>query len=107
MRVGVADSSAQGDVVRRGVRGAAWLTVILAGLGAPALAQTAAPTVSTGQTSSFGPQASVTIKSLLADGYEIKTGFVDPNGGAYLALQKTTSAYFCHSNPTPTCEKLN
>lgn len=83
------------------------LTLIFAGFSMPALAQIANPTVSTGQTSSFGPQASATIRTLLTDGYEIKTGFVDPNGGAYLALQKTTSAYFCHSNPTPTCEKLN
>ena len=48
-----------------------------------------------------------TIKNLLADSFEIKTGFVDPNGGAFLVLQKATSAFLCHSNPNPTCEKLN
>jgi hypothetical protein len=88
------------------------LAVVLVGMSLPALAQTAVqssnPTVTTGQPqASFGQNGAMTIKRLLEDGYEIKTGFVDPNGGAYLALQKATSAYFCHSNPNPTCEKLN
>ena len=47
------------------------------------------------------------VQRLLTDGYEVKTGFADPAGGAYLVLQKATSAYMCHSNPTATCEKLN
>lgn len=86
------------------------IATCLAGSAAPALGQTATtPTVTTGQPAepSFGPQATATIKKLVADGYDIKTGFIDPNGGAYLALQKATSAYLCHSNPNPTCEKLN
>ena len=47
------------------------------------------------------------VKKLLADGFEIKAGFADSTGGAYMILQKATSAYLCHSNPTPSCEKLN
>ena len=88
--------------------------LLLIGMATQALAQNATssttqPTVTNGQHFyySFGPQASATIKKLIADGYEIKTGFIDPNGGAYLALQKTTSAFLCHSNPNPVCEKLN
>lgn len=91
-----------------------WLMASMAALlllptAAGAQTATPVPNVTTGQPqASFGQNNGVmTIKRLLDDGYEIKTGFVDPNGGAYLALQKTTSAYFCHSNPNPTCEKLN
>ena len=50
----------------------------------------------------FGP-----VRQLLVDGYEIKTGFADNQGGAYLVLQKITSAYLCHSSPNQVCEKLN
>jgi hypothetical protein len=76
---------------------------------APASPATPVPNTVTGtpNTASFGQTGPATIKRLLAEGFEIKTGFVDPSGGAYLALQKATSAYFCHSNPNPTCEKLN
>ena len=88
--------------------------LMLAGLMSPALAQTAttntpSPTVTTAPPTVFGAgaQQAATIKKLLADGFEIKTGFIDPNGGAYLALQKANSAYLCHSNPNPLCEKLN
>ena len=103
---------ARSTLSRIGGKRAAITGLFLIGLVPPALAQTATttnPTVTTAQPteSSFGPQAAVTIKKLLADGFEIKTGFIDPNGGAYIALQKATAAYFCHSNPNPTCEKLN
>ena len=47
------------------------------------------------------------IAKLLQDGYEIKAGFHDNIGGAYVLLQKMTSAYLCHSSPNPVCEKLN
>ena len=50
----------------------------------------------------FGP-----VRQLLVDGYEIKTGFSDNSGGAYMVLQKATSAYLCHSSPNQVCEKLN
>ena len=43
----------------------------------------------------------------LRDGYEIKAAFSDNGGGAYLVLQKGTSAYLCHSSPNQVCEKLN
>jgi hypothetical protein len=47
------------------------------------------------------------VRQLLVQGYEVKTGFSDNNGGAYLVLQKATSAYLCHSSPNQVCEKLN
>ncbi len=43
----------------------------------------------------------------LRDGYDIKAAFYDNSGGAYLVLQRGTSAYLCHSSPNQTCEKLN
>ena len=106
-------SASGGQSASRAPLARAAFVLALAGLPAPVLAQTASapaqPTITAGPTAttSLGPQAATTIKKLVADGYEIKTGFIDPNGGAYLALQKTTSAYLCHSNPNPTCEKLN
>ena len=112
-RWGVDSSSvlrfARSSLSRVGRRGAFAAATVFAST-AVAAAQTATPVpnVTTGQSqATFGQNGATTIKRLLADGYEIKTGFVDPNGGAYLALQKATSAYFCHSNPNPTCEKLN
>jgi hypothetical protein len=47
------------------------------------------------------------VRQLLVQGYEIKTGFSDNTGGAYLVLQKAASAYLCHSSPSQVCEKLN
>ena len=47
------------------------------------------------------------VAARLRDGYEVKAAFPDNNGGAYMVLQKGTSAYLCHSNPNPACEKLN
>ena len=47
------------------------------------------------------------VAARLRDGYEVKAAFPDNNGGAYMVLQKGTSAYLCHSNPNPNCEKLN
>ena len=47
------------------------------------------------------------VARLLQDGYDIKAAFYDNAGGAYLVLQKLTSAYLCHSSPNQTCEKLN
>ena len=77
----------------------AWgLAVALASV-APALAQTAPGLAGVDK---FGP-----VRQLLVDGYEVKTGFADNNGGAYLVLQKATSAYLCHSSPNQVCEKLN
>ncbi len=54
------------------------------------------------ETSTVSPVA-----ARLREGYEIKAAFPDNNGGAYMVLQKGTSAYLCHSNPNPACEKLN
>lgn len=47
------------------------------------------------------------VARLLQDGYDIKAAFYDNAGGAYIVLQKLTSAYLCHSSPNQTCEKLN
>lgn len=80
------------------MRGAAIVGALLIGA-SPVLAQqvsTAAPV------EKFGA-----VRQLLVQGYEIKTGFSDNNGGAYLVLQKATSAYMCHSSPNQVCEKLN
>ncbi len=52
-------------------------------------------------------QASMSVAQLLKDGYEIKTAFYDNGGGAYILLQRGTSAFMCHSNPSQICEKLN
>lgn len=49
----------------------------------------------------------VTVATCLRDGYDVRAAFSDNNGGAYILLQKGTSAYMCHSNPLPRCEKLN
>ena len=43
----------------------------------------------------------------LREGFEIKAAFYDNSGGAYLVLQRGTSAYLCHSSPNQVCEKLN
>lgn len=74
------------------------LVAVLAGA-APAVAQTASGASALDK---FAP-----VRQLLVDGYEIKTGFADTAGGAYLVLQKATSAYLCHSSPRQVCEKLN
>ncbi len=52
-------------------------------------------------------QTALPVAQHLRDGYEVKAAFSDNNGGAYLVLQKGTSAYLCHSSPNQTCEKLN
>ena len=52
-------------------------------------------------------QSTSPVGAKLRDGYEIKAAFPDNNGGAYMVLQKGTSAFLCHSNPNPNCEKLN
>ena len=52
-------------------------------------------------------QAATSVAQLLKDGYEIKTAFADTGGGAYIILQRGTSAYLCHSAPRQTCEKMN
>lgn len=49
----------------------------------------------------------VTVVTCLRDGFEVRAAFSDNSGGAYILLQKGTSAYMCHSNPSPRCEKLN
>ena len=49
----------------------------------------------------------VTVVTCLRDGYDVRAAFSDNNGGAYILLQKGASAYMCHSNPSPRCEKLN
>lgn len=54
-----------------------------------------------------GAQAVSQIAQRLRDGYEIKAAFYDNSGGAYILLQKGTSAYLCHSSPNQICEKLN
>lgn len=51
--------------------------------------------------------APMTVVLLLRNGYDIKSGFSDNTGGAYLVFQKATSAYLCHSGPSPVCTKLN
>lgn len=79
------------------------LLTVAALMSSPAFAQQATVTL----TAPPGSLQGAPVKKLLADGYEIKAGFADNTGGAYMVLQKTTSAYLCHSNPTPTCEKLN
>ena len=58
-------------------------------------------------TAAVAQTAAISVASLLRDGYEIKTAFADTGGGAYLVLQRGTSAYMCHSAPRQTCEKLN
>ena len=60
--------------------------------------------------SSAGAAAAPTplpVAQLLQQGYDVKAAFYDNAGGAYLVLQKATSAYLCHSSPNQTCEKLN
>ena len=57
--------------------------------------------------SAAAAQTAAAVAKLLADGYDIKTAFADPSGGAYIILQKGTSAYLCHSAPRQTCEKMN
>ncbi len=52
-------------------------------------------------------QASGSVAQLLKDGYEVKTAFADTGGGAYIILQRGTSAFLCHSAPRQTCEKMN
>ena len=44
---------------------------------------------------------------LLAQGFEIKAAFIDATNIAYVALQRGTSAYLCHSGAIPACDKLN
>ena len=57
--------------------------------------------------SAVAAQAAASVAQLLKDGYEIKTAFADTGGGAYIILQRGTSAYLCHSAPRQTCEKMN
>ena len=75
------------------------VAVTVSGL-APAAAQSVTTAAGVDK---FGP-----VRQLLVDGYEVKAGFADTaSGGAYLVLQKATSAYLCHSSPNQVCEKLN
>ncbi|MDX7951199.1 hypothetical protein P7D22_08410 [Lichenihabitans sp. Uapishka_5] len=74
------------------------LAVVCVGV-TPVVAQTGGQA---GALEKFAP-----VRQLLADGYDIKTGFADNTGGAYLVLQKATSAFLCHSSPRQVCEKLN
>ena len=55
----------------------------------------------------FGAATPLPVAQLLQQGYDVKAAFNDNAGGAYLVLQKATSAYLCHSSPNQTCEKLN
>ena len=57
--------------------------------------------------SAAAAQAATSVAKLLSEGYEIKTAFADTSGGAYIILQRGTSAYLCHSAPRQTCEKMN
>ena len=52
-------------------------------------------------------EVDISVATCLRDGYDIKAAFSDNNGGAYIVLQKGTTAFMCHSNPSPRCEKLN
>ena len=72
-----------------------------------ALVIAAAATVALATASQARAEASMSVAQLLKDGYEIKTAFYDNGGGAYIILQRGTSAYMCHSNPSQICEKLN
>ncbi len=63
---------------------------LVCGIAGPAFAETVSP-----------------VAQHLRDGFEIKAAFYDNTGGAYLVLQRGTSAYLCHSSPNQTCEKLN
>ena len=47
------------------------------------------------------------VTQLLQQGYEVKTGFIDASGVAFLVMQKATTAYLCHSGTIPACDKLN
>ena len=76
--------------------------MILRGV-ATAVVISAAVTSAGAQTTS----GSTSVATLLQGGYDIKTAFADTSGGAYLILQKGTSAFMCHSAPRQTCEKLN
>lgn len=64
-------------------------------------------TAGAAQAQGQGQQTVTQIAQRLRDGYEIKAAFYDNAGGAYILLQKGTSAYMCHSSPNQTCEKLN
>ena len=57
--------------------------------------------------SAAAAEAAASVAKLLTDGYVIKTAFADTSGGAYIILQRGTSAYLCHSAPRQTCEKMN
>ncbi len=47
------------------------------------------------------------VGQLLAQGFEIKAAFIDATNIAYVAMQRGTSAYLCHSGSIPACDKLN
>ena len=74
------------------IRAAAFATALVLACGAAARAAAPAP---------------LPVAQLLQQGFDIKAAFYDNSGGAYLVLQKATSAYLCHSSPNQTCEKLN
>jgi hypothetical protein len=73
-----------------------------------ALAQTATkPSAPTG-TSVIQPNSKLPpVAQLLQQGFEVRAGFMDASGNAYLVLQKATSAYLCHSGAVPACDMLN
>ncbi len=72
-----------------------------------ALVMAAVATIALAAGSQARAEAPMSVAQLLRDGYEIKTAFYDNGGGAYIILQRGTSAYMCHSNPSQNCEKLN
>ena len=80
--------------MRHGATGLGW--ALVAAVAAAAATQAAAQ-----------QSASASVAQLLKDGYEIKTAFSDTSGGAYIILQRGTSAFLCHSAPRQTCEKMN
>ena len=67
----------------------------------------AAVSTALGVASAVAAQTASSVAQLLKDGYEIKTAFADTSGGAYIILQRGTSAFLCHSAPRQTCEKMN
>lgn len=76
-------------------------------LAAGLLLALAAATAALATARAVAAQAATSVAKLLSEGYEIKTAFADTSGGAYIILQRGTSAYLCHSAPRQTCEKMN
>ena len=77
-------------------------------------AQTNTTTAGPATTSATAPSSGISASSklppvtqLLQQGFEVKAGFMDASGSAYLVLQNKTSAYLCHSGAVAACDKLN